>query len=137
MMTGRVGKRLSYHIGCMKSLRNLPDHVAFRFMTMAGRYMFDSFRHELKLEMVDGARDSAIKFLHIDRRYRAIACAIGRDVMFLHVNEHEKASSWAAGRRVKLDPMTNPCSCHQRLRCDGCADCHICCAGPTSLYACG
>ena len=107
MMTGRVGKRLSYHIGCMKSLRNLPDHVAFRFMTMAGRYMFDSFRHELKLEMVDGAQDSAIKFLHIDKRYRAIACAIGRDVMFLHVNEHEKASSWAAGRRVKLDPMTN------------------------------
>ena len=107
MMTGRVGKRLSYHIGCMNSLHNLPNSVALRFMTLVGRYMSDSFRHPLKLETVNGAQDSAIKFLHIDKRYRAIACAIGRDVMFLHVNEHEKASSWAVGRRVKLDPITN------------------------------
>lgn len=107
MMLGKVSKRLSYHIGCMQSLRKLPEHVAHRFMTLTGRYMFDCFRHDLRLEGVGNAQDSAIKFLQIDKRHRAIAYGTGRDVMFLHVNEHEKASRWASGRRVKLDRMTN------------------------------
>ena len=68
MMLGKVSKRLSYHIGCMQSLRKLPDHVAHRFMTLTGRYMFDCFRHDLRLEGVGNAQDSAIKFLQIDKR---------------------------------------------------------------------
>nr|CAD6609870.1 DNA helicase [Rhizobium sp. TCK] len=106
-MTGTMNKRVSYDIGCMKSLRKLPDKVAVRFMDMMTRYMTDPSGNGLNLETVEGAKDSAIKSIRVDQGYRAIAFEISRDIMFVHVNEHDKAYRWAAGRRVKLDPNTN------------------------------
>lgn len=106
-MTDNNTKRVSYDIGCMKSLRKLPDKVAVRFMDMMTRYMTDPSGNGLNLETVEGAKDSAIKSLRVDQGYRAIAFDIGRDIMFVHVNEHDKAYRWAEGRRVKLDPTTN------------------------------
>lgn len=106
-MTMPAGKRLSYHIGCMKSLRNLPDQVALRFMALVERHMSAPSRNRLKLEPLEGAKESALKSLRIDKRYSAIAFAAGRDIMFVQVNEHDTACLWAAGRRVKLDPITN------------------------------
>ena len=106
-MTGTIDKRISYDIGCMKSLRKLPDKVAVRFMDMMTRYMTDPSGNGLNLETVEGAKDSAIKSLRVDQGYRAIAFEMSRDIMFVHVNEHDKAYRWAAGRRVKLDPDTN------------------------------
>jgi len=106
-MTDTITKRVSYDIGCMKSLRKLPDKVAIRFMDMMTRYMSDPSGNGLNLETVEGAKDSSIKSLRVDQAYRAIAFEVGRDIMFVHVNEHDKAYRWAAGRRVKLDPDTN------------------------------
>lgn len=106
-MTDHNTKRVSYDIGCMKSLRKLPDKVAVRFMDMMTRYMTDPSGNGLNLETVEGAKDSAIKSLRVDQGYRAIAFDIGRDIMFVHVNEHDKAYRWAEGRRIKLDPNTN------------------------------
>ncbi len=106
-MTDTIAKRVSYDIGCMKSLRKLPDKVAIRFMDMMTRYMTDPSGNGLNLETVEGARDSAIKSLRVDRGYRAIAFEVGRDTMFVHVNEHDKAYRWASSRRIKLDPDTN------------------------------
>jgi superfamily I DNA/RNA helicase len=106
-MTDTIAKRVSYDIGCMKSLRKLPDKVAIRFMDMMTRYMTDPSGNGLNLETVEGAKDSAIKSLRVDQGYRAIAFEVGRDTMFVHVNEHDKAYRWASGRRVKLDPDTN------------------------------
>jgi superfamily I DNA/RNA helicase len=106
-MTDAITKRVSYDIGCMKSLRKLPDKVAIRFMDMMTRYMSDPSGNGLNLETVEGAKDSSIKSLRVDQAYRAIAFEVGRDIMFVHVNEHDKAYRWAAGRRVKLDPDTN------------------------------
>jgi len=102
-----INKRVSYDIGCMKSLRKLPDKVALRFMDMMTRYMSDPSANGLNLETVEGAKDSAIKSLRVDQGYRAIAFEVGRDIMFVHVNEHDKAYRWAGNRRVKLDPDTN------------------------------
>jgi len=103
----RAPKRVSYDIGCMKSLKKLPDKVAVKFMEMMTRYMTDPSAKGLNLETVEGAKDSAIKSLRLDQGYRAIAFEFGQDIMFVHVNEHDKAYRWAEGRRVKLDPDTN------------------------------
>jgi superfamily I DNA/RNA helicase len=106
-MTQTTAKRVSYDIGCMKSLRKLPDRVALKFMDMMTRYMSDPSSNGLNLETVEGSKDSSIKSLRIDQGYRAIAFEVGRDIMFVHVNEHDKAYRWSSGRRVKLDPATN------------------------------
>ena len=106
-MIDATGKRVSYDIGCMKSLRKVPDRVALKFMDMMTRYMSAPSANGLNLETVEGSKDSSIKSLRVDQGYRAIAFEVGRDIMFVHVNEHDKAYRWAAGRRVKLDPATN------------------------------
>jgi len=106
-MTAAIEKRVSYDIGCMKSLRKLPDKITLKFMDMMTRYMSDPSGNGLNLETVDGARDSSIKSLRVDQGYRAIAFEVGRDIMFVHVSEHDKAYRWASGRRIKLDPETN------------------------------
>jgi hypothetical protein len=106
-MTNTMHKRVSYDIGCMKSLRKLPDRVAIKFMDLMTKYMSDPSANGLNLETVEGSKDSAIKSLRVDQGYRAIAFVVGRDIMFVHVNEHDKAYRWASGRRVKLDPETN------------------------------
>lgn len=106
-MMDTITKRVSYDIGCMKSLRKLPDKVAIRFLDMMTRYMSDPSGNGLNLETVEGAKDKTIKSLRVDQGYRAIAFEVGRDIMFVHVNEHDKAYRWAAGRKVKLDPDTN------------------------------
>ena len=106
-MTNTMNKRVSYDIGCMKSLRKLPDRVAIKFMDLMTKYMSDPSANGLNLETVEGSKDSAIKSLRVDQGYRAIAFVVGRDIMFVHVNEHDKAYRWASGRRVKLDPETN------------------------------
>lgn len=106
-MMDAISKRVSYDIGCMKSLRKLPDKVAIRFMDMMTRYMSDPTANGLNLETVEGAKDNSIKSLRVDQGYRAIAFEVGRDIMFVHVNEHDKAYRWATRRRVKLDAGTN------------------------------
>lgn len=106
-MTGNNAKRVSYDIGCMKSLRKLPDKVIIRFMDMMTRYMTDPSGNGLNLETVEGAKDNSIKSLRVDQGYWAIAFEVGTDIMFVHVNEHDKAYRWALGRRIKLDPATN------------------------------
>lgn len=100
-------KRVSYDIGCIRSLRKLPDKVSGRFMDMMTRYMIDPSAKGLNLESVQGARDSGIKSVRLDQNYRAIAFEFGQDILFVHVNEHDKAYRWAQGRRVKLDAQTN------------------------------
>ena len=106
-MTTANAKRVSYDVGCMKSLRKLPDRVNAKFLDMMTRYMSDPSAGGLNLETVEGARDSSLKSLRVDQGYRAIAFEVGRDIMFVHVNEHDKAYRWASGRRIKLDPATN------------------------------
>lgn len=77
-MTDAMNKRVSYDIGCMKSLRKLPDRVALKFMDMMTRYMSDPSANGLNLETVEGARDNSIKSLRVDQGYRAIRTVRGR-----------------------------------------------------------
>lgn len=106
-MNEAIAKRVSYDIGCMKSLRKLPDKVSLRFMDLMTRYMSAPDSNGLNLETVEGAKENSIKSLRVDQGYRAIAFELGNDIMFVHVNEHDKAYRWASGRRVILDAGTN------------------------------
>src|SRR5271157_1590312 len=106
-MNIQVGHRVSYDLGCLRSLKKLPDRVSAKFLEMMTRYMSDPSGNGLNLESVEGARDRAVKSVRIDQGYRAIAYDSGTDIMFLHVNEHDKAYRWAAGRSVRIDADTN------------------------------
>lgn len=100
-------KRVSYDMGCMRSLKKLPDRVSAKFLEMMTRYMSDPSGNGLNLESVQGAGDRGVKSVRIDQGYRAIAFESGKDIMFIHVNEHDKAYRWATGRSVQVDPATN------------------------------
>lgn len=102
-----TGKRISYDLGCLRSLKKLPDRVSAKFLEMMTRYMSDPACNGLNLESIESARDRGVKSIRIDQGYRAIAFDGGNDIMFLHVNEHDKAYRWAAGRSVKIDTETN------------------------------
>ncbi len=100
-------KRVSYDMGCMRSLKKLPDRVSAKFLDMMTRYMSDPSGNGLNLESVQGAGDRGVKSVRIDQGYRAIGFESGKDIMFIHVNEHDKAYRWATGRSVQVDPATN------------------------------
>ena len=74
-MTDTMTKRVSYDIGCMKSLRKLPDRVALRFMDLMTKYMSDPSANGLNLETVEGSRDSSINcgflLLTVNRLWRS------------------------------------------------------------------
>jgi superfamily I DNA/RNA helicase len=106
-MTMAIGKRVSYDLGCVRSLKKLPDRVSAKFLEMMTRYMSDPSGKGLNLESVEGGRDRGVKSVRIDQGYRAIAFESGNDIMFLHVNEHDKAYRWASGRSIRIDASTN------------------------------
>src|SRR5258708_3405938 len=106
-MNVQVAYRVSYDLGCMRSLKKLPDRVSAKFLDMMTRYMSDPSGNGLNFETVEGARDRGVKSIRIDQGYRVIAFVSGKDIMFLHVNEHDKAYRWAEGRSVRVDVATN------------------------------
>ena len=62
-MNANNAKRVSYDIGCMKSLRKLPDRVTAKFMDMMTRYMSDASASRLSdalqlASISDGCCDS-------------------------------------------------------------------------------
>lgn len=99
--------RVSYDLGCLTSIRRLPDRVSAKFMDMMMKFMSDPTAHGLNFETVKGARDKGLKSVRVDQSYRAIAFQSGNDVMFVHVNEHDPAYEWASRRTIKVDPSTN------------------------------
>jgi superfamily I DNA/RNA helicase len=99
--------RVSYDLGCLRSLKKLPDRVSAKFLDMMTRFMSDPTAHGLNFESVRGTSDRGVKSVRIDQGYRAIAFIAGQDVMFLHVNNHDEAYRWAERRDVRVDPATN------------------------------
>ena len=106
-MTDERDLRVSYDIGCMRSLKKLPPKVSMGFLDMMAKVMSDPSRHGLNIEPVTGAKDKGIKSVRVDQGYRAIGFLASQDLLFLHVNEHDKAYRWANNRKVRVDPKTN------------------------------
>lgn len=106
-MTDGRNLRVSYDIGCMRSLKKLPPKASMGFLDMMAKVMSDPSRNGLNIEPVEGSKDKGIKSVRIDRGYRAIGFLSGQDLLFLHVNEHDKAYRWASNRSVRIDLKTN------------------------------
>jgi hypothetical protein len=49
-MNVQVGHRVSYDLGCMRSLKKLPDRVSAKFLDMMMRYMSDPSGNGLNLK---------------------------------------------------------------------------------------
>ena len=67
----------------------------------------NSAANEINLETIEGAKDSAIKSLRVDKGYLAIAFDVDQNIVFVHVDEDDKAYRWARNRHIKSDPGTN------------------------------
>lgn len=106
-MNASTELRVSYDVGCIRSLKKLPPKISNGFLEMMARLMTDPTRAGANFETVQGARDKGIKSIRIDQGYRAIGYMSGRDLLLLHVNEHDKAYRWAENRHVRVDPNTN------------------------------
>jgi superfamily I DNA/RNA helicase len=106
-MSEAINLRLSYDVGCLRSLKKLPSKVTVGFLDMMTKVMSDPSRNGLNVEAVEGAKDRGIKSVRIDQGHRAIGYLSGSDLLFLHVNEHDKAYRWATNRAVKIDPKSN------------------------------
>ena len=106
-MSTALNLRVSYDVGCMRSLKKLPPKVSIGFLEMMAKVMSDPSRNGLNVEPVEGARDKGIKSVRIDQGYRAIGYLAGQDLLFLHVNEHDKAYRWASNRAIRVDSNTN------------------------------
>lgn len=106
-MNASTELRVSYDVGCIRSLKKLPPKISNGFLEMMARLMTDPTRAGANFETVQGARDKGIKSIRIDQGYRAIGYISGRDLLLLHVNEHDKAYRWAENRHVRVDPNTN------------------------------
>jgi hypothetical protein len=91
--------RVSYDLGCLRSLKKLPDRVSAKFLDMMTRFMSDPSAHGLNFESVKGTHDRGAKSVRIDQSYRAIAFVTGPNIMFLHVNAHDDAYRWAEAQR--------------------------------------
>ena len=106
-MTAQAATRVSYDVGCLTSLRKLPDRIGAKFMDMMIKFMNDPSAGGLNFETIKGARDRGFKSLRVDQEYRAVAFQSGADVMFLHVNKHDDAYDWANRRSIRVDASTN------------------------------
>jgi hypothetical protein len=106
-MNASTELRVSYDVGCIRSLKKLPPKISNGFLEMMARLMTDPARAGANFETVQGARDKGIKSIRIDDGFRAIGYISGRDLLLLHVNEHDKAYRWAENRHVRVDPNTN------------------------------
>jgi superfamily I DNA/RNA helicase len=106
-VTSSADIRISYDLGCLTSVRKLPDRVAAKFMDMMMKFMSDPKSHGLNFESIKGASGRGLKSVRIDQNYRVIAFQSGNDVMFVHVNEHDRAYDWANRRSVRADAATN------------------------------
>ena len=106
-MNNALNLRVSYDVGCMRSLKKLPPKVSIGFLEMMAKVMSDPSRNGLNVEPVESARDKGIKSVRIDQGYRAVGYLAGQELLFLHVNEHDKAYRWASNRTIRIDAQTN------------------------------
>ena len=53
--------RVSYDLGCLRSLKKLPDRVSAKFLDMMTRFMSDPTAHGLNFESVRGSGDEHVR----------------------------------------------------------------------------
>ena len=89
-------------------LAKLPANVQSKAMKWAIQFQSDPTSPGINYENINGARDSNLKSVRLDRDWRGIVFkpASGDVYVLLYVDHHDQAYRWAENRKLAINPVT-------------------------------
>ena len=89
-------------------LAKLPAGIQSKVMKWAIQFQSDPTSPGINYENINGARDSNLKSVRLDRDWRGIVFkpSSGDVYVLLHVDHHDEAYRWAEKRRLAINPVT-------------------------------
>lgn len=89
-------------------LAKLPSSVQSKVMKWAIQFQTDPTSPGINYENINGARDSNLKSVRLDRDWRGIVFKpVSGDVyVLLYVDHHDDAYRWAEKRKLAINPVT-------------------------------
>lgn len=89
-------------------LSKLPSSVHSKVMKWAIQFQSDPTSPGINYENINGARDSNLKSVRLDRDWRGIVFkpSSGDVYVLLYVDHHDKAYRWAENRKLAINPVT-------------------------------
>ena len=89
-------------------LAKLPVGVQSKVMKWAIQFQSDPTSPGINYESINGARDSNLKSVRVDRDWRGIVFKpnTGDVYVLLYVDHHDQAYRWAENRRLAINPVT-------------------------------
>lgn len=89
-------------------LAKLPANVQSKVMKWAIQFQSDPTSPGINYENINGARDSNLKSVRLDRDLRGIVFKpnTGDVYVLLYVDHHDQAYRWAENRKLAINPVT-------------------------------
>ena len=89
-------------------LAKLPSSIQSKVMKWAIQFQSDPTSSGINYENINGARDSNLKSVRLDRDWRGIVFkpSSGDVYVLLYVDHHDDAYRWAENRRLTINPVT-------------------------------
>jgi hypothetical protein len=89
-------------------LAKLPSSIQSKVMKWAIQFQSDPTSSGINYENINGARDSNLKSVRLDRDWRGIVFkpSSGDVYVLLYVDHHDNAYRWAENRRLTINPVT-------------------------------
>jgi hypothetical protein len=89
-------------------LAKLPANVQSKVMKWAIQFQSDPTSPGINYENINGARDSNLKSVRLDRDLRGIVFkpSTGDVYVLLYVDHHDQAYRWAENRKLAINPVT-------------------------------
>lgn len=89
-------------------LSKLPSSVHSKVMKWAIQFQSDPTSPGINYENINGARDSNLKSVRLDREWRGIVFkpSSGDVYVLLYVDHHDDAYRWAENRKLAINPVT-------------------------------
>ncbi|GIX51653.1 UvrD-helicase domain-containing protein [Sphaerotilus sulfidivorans] len=89
-------------------LSKLPSSVHSKVMKWAIQFQSDPISPGINYESINGARDSNLKSVRLDRDWRGIVFkpSSGDVYVLLYVDHHDDAYRWAENRKLAINPVT-------------------------------
>jgi hypothetical protein len=89
-------------------LAKLPANVQSKVMKWAIQFQSDPTSPGINYENINGARDSNLKSVRLDRDWRGIVFKpnAGDVYVLLYVDHHDQAYRWAENRKLAINPVT-------------------------------
>lgn len=89
-------------------LSKLPAHVHTKVMKWAIQFQADPTSSGINYENINGARDSNLKSVRLDKDWRGIVFkpSSGDVYVLLYVDHHDDAYRWAENRKLTINPVT-------------------------------